>query len=276
MGSLRYKALLFVALLALATSCAPINQGVAFPKARVKETKLVALDPFADEVRVGLLLELNNPNPFPLPLLESELTGRLGTMRAAATLPALTLPAGGSRETWVELRGSLTGALDTAVRLVRGEELPLELSGRLAAEVAGRKLYLGPKTLLRERVRFSLSILPPKIEPLAFKARLSGTELLFSVRYRAKNQTPVGYLAQGELAAKVGGYALGQVPLSLKLPPLGESEGELVLRVSLFSLPAAITRALEGSPVELSGHLKVAIPGVYEALYPIRLVGVLR
>ena len=264
------------ALLVLAGACAPLERQVAPPVARLLDTELLALDPFADRLRLSLLLELTNPNPFDLPLVESELRVRLGELTTAAALPRLTLPARGRTRATVRVETGLASAAATAAELVSGRSLPLTMSGRLRVEAFGQGLWLGPYTLLRDRVRLAVALAPPKIEPIAAEVRLGFGTLAFSVRYRAKNVVPVGFVLDGTLLARVGGYRLGEAPIRFELPPAGEREGEFLLEVPLTAVPGAARALSGGAPFELVGRVRLSVPGVIERTYELELSGVAR
>jgi len=250
-------------------ACAPRSGELAAPKARLVGSELLAVDPFQDRLAVRLDLELTNPNPFDLPLLESELSARLGDWTTRARLPQVTLAKNGRALVSVVLEGGLYDAAKTAADLLSGRELPVVLTGKLWVNAFGQRLPLGPYVLLQDRVRFDLSLVPPKIKPLKTDVKLGFGTLDFKVRFLAKNPLPVGYKLEGALVAEVAGFRLGEAPLSLNLPPLGEEEGSLGLRVSLLSLPGVVQAIKNGAFYELSGTLRAVIPGVWDK--PLRL-----
>ena len=265
--------LLVIFLLLGLSACAPRTGGIAAPKARLVGSELLGVDPFADRLSVRLDLELANPNPFDLPLLESELTGRLGDWSARAALPSLTLPKGGRVRTSVVLESGLFEAAKTAGALLSGEELPLRLTGKLWVNALGQRVALGPYALLEDRVRFRLDFAPPEIRPLATDVKLGFGTLSFKVRFLAKNPLPVGYRLEGALFAEVGGFRLGEAPIALRLPPRGEEEGSLGVTVSLVSLPGIVQAIKNGTSYELSGTLRAVIPGIWDRPLRIRVAG---
>ncbi len=254
-------------------ACAPRQGQLAAPKARLLGSELLAVDPFQDRLSLRLQLELSNPNPFDLPLLESELTARLGDWSTRAMLPSLTLPKNGRTQVSLLLEGSLYGAAKTVADLLSGQELPLSLTGKLWVEALGQRMALGPYTLLQDRVRFDLALTPPEIHPLKTEVKLGFGTLTFQVRFLAKNRLPVGYRLEGALLAEVGGFPLGEAPLSLNLPPLGEEEGSLGLTVSLVSLPGIVQAVKNGTDYQLAGTLRAVIPGIWDRPLQIRLAG---
>jgi len=268
--------LLGTALLALAGACAPLKRQVAPPAARLVDAELLALDPFADRMALSLLVELTNPNPFDLPLLESELGVRLGELATTAALPRLTLPARGRARAALEVRTGLASAAGVAAELISGRSLPLVVSGRLRVEAFGQGVWLGPYTLLRDRVRLAVALAPPRIEPIAAEVRLGFGTLEFAVRYRAKNVVPVGFVLDGALLARVAGYRLGEAPIRFELPPAGEREGVFLLRVPLSAVPGAARALSGGAPFELAGRARLLVPGVVERTFDLGLSGVVR
>ncbi len=271
----RFLGLLAVAVLVLG-ACAPVKNRISTPSARLLGAELLELDPFADRLVLRLDLELTNPNPYELPLLASELRVRLGDLDSRAILPALTLPAQGQARTSVRVEAPVGRSAGTAARLLAGESLPLVLTARLRVDALGQGIWLGPYPLLRDRVRFSVQLAPPEVEPVSAEIALGPGALEFRLRYRARNSLPVGFRVEGSLVARVGGYILGEAPVALRLPPQGEEEGELVLRLPLSALPGAAGALSRGAPYELSGELRVKVPGVLERNFRIRLAGVAR
>jgi len=255
-------------------SCAPQNAVLEPPKAQVAGYELLSIDPFQDRLSVRLDLELWNPNPVELPLLESELTARLGGWTTRAHLPALTLPKSGRTQVSVVLEGGVFEAGKTVADLLSGRELLVMLSGKLWVNAFGRRLALGPYTLVEDRVRFDLRFAPPKIRPLKAELRFGMGTLSFKVRFLAQNPLPVGYKLEGGLVARVGGHRLGEAPLSLDLPPRAEREGSVGISLSLASL-GGVVHALRrpGTPYELVGRLEAVIPGIWERPLTIRIQG---
>ncbi len=268
--------LLGAAVLFLMAACAPLSRQVAPPAARLLDAELVALDPFADRLALDLELELENPNPFDLPLLESELRVKLGDLHTSAALPATTLPARGRERVRVRVETGLAKAATTAAELLGGKRLPLWIQGRLRVEALGQRFWLGPYTLLRDRVQLALALVPPRIEPLSAEVRLGFGTLEFRVRYRAENPLPVGFRLEGGLTAELGDYLLGEAPIALRLPPAGVEEGTFLLQVPLSAVPGAARALSGGAPFRLRGSVRVVVPGVVERTFALDLSGVVR
>ena len=268
--------LLGAAVFFLMAACAPSGRQVAPPAARLVGVEPVAIDPFADRFALDLELELQNPNAFDLPLLASELKVKLGDLHTTARLPAMTLPAGKRARASLRVETSLARSAATAADLLAGKTLPLWIGGRLRVEALGQGIWLGPYTLLEDRVKLALALKPPRITPLSAEVRLGFGTLEFRVRYRAENPLPVGFLVEGGLAAELGKVRLGKAPIALRLPPAGEEAGIFVLRVPLSAVPGAARTFTAGAPFRLQGSVRVAVPGVVERTFALELSGVVR
>ncbi len=265
--------LLGAAVLFLMAACAPMGRQVALPAARLVGVELVAIDPFADRFALDLELELLNPNAFDLPLLASELKVKLGDLRTSAELPAMTLPAGEKARASLRVETTLARSAATAADLLAGKTLPLWIGGRLRVEALGQGIWLGPYTLLEDRVKLELALRPPRVTPLSAQVRLGFGALEFRVRYRAENPLPVGFLLEGDLVAELGGVRLGEAPIALRLPPAGEEAGAFVLRVPLSAVPGAARSLTGGVPFGLRGTVRLAVPGVLERTFALELAG---
>ncbi len=257
----------------LMAACAPMGRQVAPPTARLVGVTLEAIDPFADRFALDLELEFLNPNAFDLPLVASELKVKLGDLRTSAELPAMTLPAGKRARASLRVETSLARSAAVAAELLSGKRLPLWIGGRLRVEVLGAGVWLGPYTLLEDRVKLALALRPPRITPRSAEVRLGVGALEFRVRYRAENPLPVGFLLEGGLVAELGDVRLGEAPIALRLPPAGEEEGTFVLRVPLSAVPGAARSLTGGVPFGLRGTVRLAVPGVLERTFALELAG---
>ncbi len=262
--------------LPLLAACAPRLARPAAPVAELAGAELVSIDPFADRFALRLKLRIKNPNPFDLPLLKSELRVRLGDWETAGTLPALTLPAGRRVPATVPVEGGLTPAAGVARAILEGRSLPLVLTGRLQVEALGQKFWLGPVTLLRDRIHLAVRLAPPRVTLRSARLILAPGSLRLSLRYLAENPLPVGFSLSGGLAVRLAGATVGEAPLDLRLPPAGSREQELGLSIPLSAIPGAAQALLGGAPFELSGNLRVEVPGVYAGTLPFVLSGTAR
>ena len=272
MRVLRIAALLVL----LLAACSPVSQESYFPKARLVGAELVSLDPFADRLTLKLDLEVKNPNSFDLPILASKLQVKLGELTTGGRLPQMTIPKNQSRRVTMTVDTGIGSAARTVARLVSGEELPLVITGSIQVGQGSFKTWLGPATLLSDRVKLDLSWRPPEVELLGARANLGFGKLEIAIRYRVKNPMPVGFVWQGKLSAQVGSARVGDLPVDLRLPPAGTSEGELKFSLSLADLPGVASALASGLPFELVGDLKAKIPGVWENTLPFDLVGLIQ
>ena len=268
------RTLLFLSLLLAA--CAPVGTQVPGPKAKLVGQEVLAVDPFSDRVKLRLDLELQNPHRFEVPLLESTLKVKLGEMVAEGTLPAVTLPPKGSARAPLVVEASLARSARTVAELLAGRELPLVVTGEVWVDAMGRRIAIGPYTLLEDRVRFRVDLRPPEIRPVGAGVRLKGGNLRFEVRLKAKNPTPVGFRVAGDLAAELAGKVVGEIPLRLDLPPRAEREGQVALSVPLSQVPGIVGRLGRGAAFALVGDLRLVVPGVLERTFPVQITGSLR
>ncbi len=254
-------------------ACAPRLVRPAAPRAELTGIELVTLDPFADRFAVRLRLRVTNPNAFDLPVTGSELTVRLGGWTAKGTLPALTLPAQGVRETAVPVESGLTPAASVARAFFQGRSLPLALTARLRVEALGQRIWLGPYTLLQDRVRLPLRLVPPKLTLRSASVSIGPGQLALKVRFFVENPLPVGFSLKGRLAARVAGSPVGALPLDLRLSPLAREAEEVRLELPLSAIPGAAQALAGGAPFALSGELRAEVPGIYAASLPFELSG---
>ncbi len=254
-------------------ACAPRLVTPQPPKAELTGVELVRVDPFADVLELRLDLALKNPNAFDLPLLDSELTVKLGALEARARLPRMTLPAGGEAPASIRVTLPLSRAPDTARRLINGEALPLTITARVRVEAMGMRFWLGPYVLLRDRVQLSFRLTPPRIALQGVELNLSGGELALTLVLRVDNDLPVGFLLAGAGQVELAGEPLGTLPLELRLPPRGSELSRLTLRVPLYRIPGIVARARSGAPLALRGRITLALPGVLSRSFALELTG---
>ncbi len=268
------RTVLLLALLPLwLVACAPRLARPAPPTAQLAGVRLVAIDPFADRFALEFRLHIRNPNPYDLPLTESELKVRLGSWTSAATLPALTLPAGRTVAAVVRVESALTPAAGVARAFFEGRTLPLTLTGRLRVEALGRRFWLGPVTLLSDRVQLPLTLAPPRLTLRAADISLEGGRLALTVRFDAENPLPVGFALSGKLQVRVAGMPVGAVPVGLRLPPGATREGQVRVEVALAQVPGAAAALAAGAPFTLSGTLRAEVPGIYAGPLALDLAG---
>ncbi len=266
--------MLGLALLALVLgACAPRLLAPTPPGARLGNAELVSVDPFADELTLRLDLVLTNPNAFDLPLLDSELTVKLGALTARARLPRMTLPAGGEAPASVLVTFPLTRSADTARRLLDGEALPLTLTARVRVEAMGVRLWLGPYVLLRDRVQLSFRLRPPRIAIQGVELNIAGGELALTLVLRVDNGLPVGFLLDASGQVMLAGEALGSLPLELRLRPRASELSRLTLRVPLYRVPGIVARARSGAPLVVRGRITLELPGVLRRGFDLELTG---
>lgn len=141
--------------LALA-ACAPRQQVLQVPSYRVERVWLESLElpgpGRAPQARIGLSLQIDNPNPVPIRL--SEARGQFylsGVPAGQVSLPNLNLPAAGRAQQQALLTLPITlSNVAEFTRLGRGEEVPYRLDGSFTVDagVLGRPTF-GPLTLFQ-------------------------------------------------------------------------------------------------------------------------------
>jgi len=270
---MRRTVLLLASLPLWLAACAPRLVSPAPPTAQLLGVELVAIDPFSDRFALDLRLRLKNPNPYDLPLTGSELKIRLGGWSSAAALPPMTLPAGRAVAAVARVESTLTPAVEVVRAFFEGRTLPLTLSGRLRVEALGRRFWLGPVTLLSDRVRLRLTLVPPRITLRSADLGLDGGKFALTVRFDAENSLPVGFVLTGRLQARVAGVSVGAVPVRLRLPPGATREGRVQVVVALTQVPGAAAALAAGAPFRLSGTLQAEVPGIYASHLAFNLAG---
>lgn len=145
-GLLRAAALVPLCALALA-ACGSVPRQIAPP--RVQMVSVSLLEATVDHQRFEVMLDVDNPNAFDIPIDGIEFSARLsgqGVLIGRSNEPA-TLPGGGTEMLRVELTTELVSSFASLLSVVQGPDnaIPYELSGslRVASGIDRRVRFSG-------------------------------------------------------------------------------------------------------------------------------------
>ncbi|TBH21014.1 hypothetical protein [Thermus thermamylovorans] len=207
------KTVLLIGLLAFLSACAPraLTPEARFLGAEIRGLELAP----TPALLLGLRVEFQNPNPFPLPLATFGTRLRVGEVGVPLDL---TLPPGRKEETLL-VRLTPGEALTTARALLSREGVEVALEGR----TLGQNL-----TFFRTRVAFPVE--PPRVRragvnfflenPNPFPLRVEGRLVLTGQSFRVQADLP----ARGEGRLQVVGFrpglerGTGRLELTLEVP----------------------------------------------------------